>query len=204
MKKLMIAAAAFVLAFVANAATVNWSSGDIYAGGSDTALDGSGGGSLVANGTTMYYVFTHIDADDYDSWVAMSQADKYSAFTADGASSTVKIGSNTYTAYTAASTVDGSAIVNETGYVRNDLAYGVCIVTYDSDKDGTIDFYSASEAQGKVTTTGKDLSGMALMNDAGAPTVWTAAAQPPIIPEPTTGLLVLLGIVGLSLRRKQA
>lgn len=192
------------LAIVANAATVDWSSGNIYGGGADTALDGTGGGALVANGTAMYYVFTYIDSADYDTWAAMSQADKYAAFTANGASSTVKIGDNTYTAFAAAATVDGAALVTEPGYSKNDWAYGVCIVTYDPDKDGVIDFYSASEASGKVTTTGKDLSGMALMNDAGASTTWTAAATPPVVPEPTTGFLVLLGIVGLSLRRKQA
>lgn len=202
MKKLMIAAATIVSAIAANAATVNWGSGDIYGGAAGSALDGTGGGSLVANGTTMYYVFTQIDSADYDTWLSMSQADKYAAFTADGADSTVKIGGNTYTAFAAKAATEGSAAVSEGNYSKNDMAYGVCIVTYDPDKDGVVDFYSASEAQGKVTTTGKNLSGMALMNDAGDPTTWTAAAVPPVVPEPTTGLLVLLGMAGLALRRR--
>ena len=204
MKKLMIAAAAIVSAIAANAATVNWGSGDIYGGEAGAALDGSGGGSLVANNTTMYYVFTHVDSSDYDTWLSMSQADKYAAFTANGASSTVEIGGNTYTAFAATSATGGTAPVVEGNYSKNDMAYGVCIVTYDPDKDGVIDFYSASEASGKVGTTGKDLSGMAIMNDAGDPTTWTAAATPPIVPEPTTGMLVLLGVAGLALRRRRA
>ena len=45
---------------------------------------------------------------------------------------------------------------------------------------------------------------IAIMNDAGDPTTWTAAATPPIVPEPTTGMLVLLGVAGLALRRRRA
>lgn len=203
MKQLMIAVAVAFAAFAANAASVNWTSGDIYVGSpiAGSLLDGTDGGTKVANGTTMYYVFSQIDSGDYDTWVTMSQAEKYSAFTADGDSSTVKIGDNSYTVFAAKNVVDGVAGVTETGYQKNDFAYGVCIVTYDANKDGTVDFFTASEATGKCTTSGKDLSGMALMDNDGTATVWSAATA---TPEPTSGLLLLIGMAGLALRRRRA
>ena len=41
----------------------------------------------------------------------------------------------------------------------------------------------------------------------GVPTTWAITVPgptPPVVPEPTTGLLVLLGIAGLALRRRRA
>ena len=61
-----------------------------------------------------------------------------------------------------------------------------------------------------VSDPNKEYSGMAgyykTSGTFSSSTAWTeiSGPTPPVIPEPTTGLLVLLGIAGLALKRKRA
>ena len=67
-----------------------------------------------------------------------------------------------------------------------------------------VDFYMANYASGIATEMGNSLSNLGNTwggIDGGAATVWSPAAA---IPEPTSGLLLLLGVAGLALRRRRA
>ena len=81
--------------------------------------------------------------------------------------------------------------------------YAIAVITH-TDGTGKIDAYSASAIAvqgGELENVGYDMVGMKWGLAAGGDnTVWHAAA----IPEPTSGLLLLLGVAGLALRRRRA
>ena len=188
MKKILMIAA-IVCAAAVNAATVNWNTGTtIKPDGSTTA----GSGTLniyVWAVTESVYNSTAIDA----IWSTYGNA-TISSITGFTASKTGIAGAT-----------GGKAAIND---VANDTTiYGIIITTYDSDKDGKVDLYAANKATGYVNDSGTATSPTVLAKylygqNGGTPVTWESAA--PVIPEPTTGLLVLLGVAGLALRRRRA
>ena len=186
MKKLMIALAVAAIAAIGNAASVNWQSGGV--------LDPNGN---VANKSVTAYLWV-IDATTYDTLAAnttgkaMSDA-VYAAY-----------GSKTGDAYASTvTTKKGAANLTDDSksYSAGDSAYGVLLYTY-----GTGDDLQYMGNVGKVTLeSSMDAdSGMMSINLFGdttkAATAWSTAA----VPEPTSGLLMLLGMAGLALRRRRA
>lgn len=191
MKKIMMVLAVGVLAASAQAAAISWKMG------SAIKPDGS---TTAASGTLNMYVWSvsesvYNSTDIGDIWGAYGNT-KIASITGFAASVTGKGGSM---GGTASQTVD----VPTTG---TDTYYALVITTYDSDQDGTVDMYAANKTTGTMNTAGtaggntgnlaKLIGGVA----AGGNVTWEAAA----IPEPTTGLLVLLGVAGLALRRRRA
>ena len=207
MKKLMIAASAAVLAAAVNAASVAWNTGEIYFNGEGSALTDDSGTKLGSAGTTMVYLFTHLDSDDYDTAVAWDNATAYANFTADGANSTLKIGANTYKISedgfkAVAVGSNGQAMLTGEDYNPHDDVFGFGIITYDKDGDGTVDYYSYANASVyDLSLGGENNTGWAGYHEFDTDATWSAAATP--TPEPTSGLLLLLGVAGLALRRKQ-
>ena len=186
MKKLMIAIAAMAMAISANAASVYWKSGTVLEPGGDTA-----------NKSVTAYLWV-IDAATYDTLAAnttgaaMSDA-VYAAY-----------GSKTGDAYaTKTTTKKGVAdlLDDSKDYGAGATAYSAILYTYGTGDDlqymgnvGKLTLESAMDAD----------SGMMSVNLFGdttkAATAWSTAA----VPEPTSGLLMLLGIAGLALRRRRA
>ena len=186
MKKLIIALAAVVMAVGAQAAAVSWLSGNIN--------DPTGS---VANKNVTAYLWV-IDATTYDTYAAnttgkaMSDA-VYAAY-----------GSKTGEAYTSATTTK-KGVANLTddskSYGSGDSAYGVILYTYGSGDDlqymgnvGKVTFESAMDVESA------NMSEFLLGNTTSAAPAWSTAA----VPEPTSGLLMLLGMAGLALRRRRA
>jgi len=185
MKKLMIALAAAAMAVCTNAASVTWKSG--------TVLDPNGD---VANKTVTAYLWV-IDATTYDTFAAnttgkaMSDA-VYAAY-----------GSKTGDAYASDVTTKKGVrdlMDDSKSYGAGDSAYGVLLYTYGSGDDlqymgnvGKVTFESAMD----VDSLGMTLN---LLGTSSTPTAWSTAA----VPEPTSGLLLLLGMAGLALKRKRA
>lgn len=186
MKKIMLIAA-IVCAAAVNAATVNWNTG------TSVKPDGS---TSAASGTLNIYVWV-VAESVYNSTAIEDIWGTYGNATI-----------SSITGFTASKTGLGGAAGGKAAIadVANDTTlYGIIITTYDSDKDGTVDLYAANKAVGSVNESGTATSPTVLAKylygqNGGTPVTWESAA----VPEPTTGLLVLLGIAGLALKRRRA
>ena len=191
----MIAAAIVCAAALSQAATVNWSSGALYAPVNADGTKGSGTDAKAKGGKAYFFDLTG-NKTQYDAWAAMSYADaSASIWSTLGGENLPASPDGTISAmgmYTKAQTVDNSS----------GLHYGAIIYTY-TDTDGN-DWYIANI--GKADVTGSGTVSVANLGNAFGGTAggnigsWTAAA----VPEPTSGLLLLLGVAGLAPRRRRA
>lgn len=190
MKKLVIAAFAVAFAACAQAASITWgTSGAFY----DIAGK-EGGWATVAEGTTAYFVFAS----------AYSQNDLVADYAAGAADMAKLTAINTGTVGTDGTIAD--VFGSLTTLTGNQSAY---VVLFDAANNMFISdslTLGIDELAGSVygfeeTQTGDiwELNGDASAGYQGAG--WYSAAA---VPEPTSGLLLLLGMAGLALRRKQA
>ena len=184
MKKLMIALVAVAVGMVANAASFTWKvqSGYIW--------DGADTPAKITSGSA-YLVFAS----------ALSQSDLVTAFAADAA--------------TAASTVSSKAV--STGTIGSNARIAETAFTSDVTSDQTAYFVVFSGDNMYVSITadaeylavgtspisfGSVTSSSKAFNDVAGG--YTSAGWYGAVPEPTSGLLMLLGMAGLALRRKRA
>ena len=194
MKKLMVAAAIVCAAAFAQAATVNWNSGIMY-----TAKDATGAaGTLMANANTRLvtaYLFTFADQAAYEAAQMLSNADLYNQYVVGGKATEVnpvKTGA-TGMANIAMPATDGSALDPQS-------VWGV-VVYVDTATAASYDGVDAFVKSAFKSATWQDTSGANFTNLGGGKSDWTAVGA---VPEPTSGLLFLLGVAGLALRRRRA
>ncbi len=194
MKKLMMAAAVCCAVAVAQAATVKWDSGTMY-----SVASASGGNSTTkASGAGYTGTFYSLTEAQYNTYLASYNTDGnmkavYDAFngTTGGTSMTLGRGGNftTSTAADVGATVYGAVIFKTTA-------------TFDSVAQ---DYYIANIGTGTVGSdagiTVANLGSYYLGKSAGTA---TGGWQTTTVPEPTSGLLLLLGMAGLALKRKIA
>ena len=176
MKKLMIAALAVAFSAVAGAATVNWSASDIsaYPGGLDKDRN-----------TYVAYLFdTSAGADTIATAVKGGDMSVLSK----------ALGSK---ALTSAGKVFGGKAENAPYNIGDYVTAFAVVLNNATPKDATyflvtdeVTSTSGVSSQGAVTVT--------LGSQASAK--WDAVA----VPEPTSGLLLLIGVAGLALRRRRA
>ena len=192
MKKLMIACVAVAMAAVTQAATVNWTITNVYSPSDSTAKVAAGTMSawlfVTANTTdvttgipvtTLAAVQSVLDSGDLTglSSLAAAHGSNAAAGGFSGATGLTGFSSGTLSAF--AVVVDSTDLASAENYF---------LVSGGATKDAT--FTSATGA--KTLLWGSQAS---ITQAAGA---WTA------VPEPTSGLLMLLGMAGLALRRKRA
>ena len=196
MKKLMFVLAAVLAAGMVQAATISWGTGTAVKGITSDS-DPSFGSANAASGTLNIYVWL-VDAATYNSTGTDKIWDTYgSSLNTATASATGKSGAAGATAKT-----DGLSFssTEATPY------YGLVLVGLDTDKDGTLDYYIANKASTEINTAGTNASVGNLAKNLGggsgtAISGWTSASS---VPEPTSGLLMLVGLAGLALRRRRA
>jgi len=184
MKRIIIAVAIVCAAVFAQAASVSWTSGALY---NDT-------GAKVGASATMYVYL--LDQKTYDGLT-----DVWGTYGTDvlaGGTTAANAGGTATGKYTHKASVvapNGTATANTT-------YYAAMIVTIGSGADMK---YYAEKAS---VTTGDDGNGsFTTFGDGkinGATTAMTAWTPAVSTPEPTSGLLFLLGMAGLALKRKRA
>ena len=177
MKKIIIAAIAVGFAAITQAASVNWNSGTIKL---------PDGATTAGAGAVQSYLFV-LSAEDYGKLT--SGADVWNTY-GDSLATASKTG--TSNAMGNANLTD-----NTKAYTTGDTAYAAIIYTA-VDGEGNITHYNAT--YNNWTFTSNSTKSMANTFTSANATGWTAVA----VPEPTSGLLMLVGLAGLALRRRRA
>ena len=195
MKKLLIAAAAVAVAVATQAATFNWGTDSkVYSIAVDTIAAGLTDGTHYSaassgNANTMYNQITsHTASWAYEiTFTGASGSDTIS-----GSLASTDFSSRTIGLYDLSSDV----------IVQTDPATTVSysIVLTGTIKDGDGNTWNLTSDAISGTWDVASLGDLELST--GGPAGWTASGTAPVIPEPTTGLLVLLGVAGLALRRR--
>lgn len=190
MKKIILVIAAVAMATMAEAAAFKWQGTANQNGVALGALDGDGtyaaGGSSMKGNSTLAYVLNIYDASD----ALLGSASGNVAWAATGPKFNVSGTVADIDAWTVGSANYKYEIIL-TGTQSDMIAY----------TDAKWD-YSDATVSATLTGTFDGKTGAASIKT-GAVSNWTVAGAV-AVPEPTSGLLLLLGMAGLALRRKQA
>ena len=200
MKKLIIAAAAVGIAAIANAATVSW-------GITGVTKDST---ALTSGHTYMFFTTTAAAAQTQIAAITALAGKGAAALTtamADAAWNDTKkaTAAGTFSIGTSAAMGGYTLPTNaDLGLTGGETYYAYAVIF---DSETITDESSYIVAQGAGTTTGFKTNGdssslnknFLLGSQSGA--TWYATSS---VPEPTSGLLLLLGVAGLALRRRRA
>ena len=185
MKKIMFVVAVALLAFGAQAASVNWSGSNVYAG-DGTSNKGSGyvGYLFLVSDYSAAQVAAAIDAGKWGDVSGKALAQQYTT---------------TAGKYTGASSP--SAVADALGGTTQT---GYAVIFNAGSVDSATKYYITGTKA--MTINGVGVTTFALGSQAASQTAtWgtVPGGSTPGIPEPTSGLLLLVGAGMLALRRKQ-
>ena len=194
MKKLIIGAVAVLAAVSVNAAAVTWQSGVVF-----TPADDSG----TLNATSTYKISDSATASMY-LWL-IADATEYAKVQTDGVYATYgeKLGTADRTTSSLSSGKFSNLVTD--GHAASSTAYAAILITY-TDGAGK-DWYLENLASAEIGDMGADATVQNLARYIGGVKAngqlssWGSASS---VPEPTSGLLMLVGLAGLALRRKRA
>ena len=192
MKKLIMAAAVAVVSIAANAASINWTITNIYQPGSTA--------DKIATGNGLVYIFCAQDVASSAVIAALSDttttlAEKSTFMSGNSIGSSALTGDGRVATSTAWTKTAGDYTFYGVILADNALAengkYAVSTVTASYGWDNSSDTGVSLGNQKTLTQTASNWA-----------TVATSGSSP--IPEPTSGLLLVLGVAGLALRRRRA
>ena len=200
MKRIIIALATVAMATYAQAVQVRWGSGAIYSPDATGSTGAKWNGSKWTYTQSLVSTKGSISAIVWESATALSAnaGDLYRAYT-EGTTASLFSGATTYTGNNG-SNAAAVSINGGSSYSAKDTVYAaVLYVLTDSDKTWYMENY-ASVTMGASTTIQNYLanfSGGGTGTATSTPMSWSP------VPEPTSGLLMLLGFAGLALRRRR-
>lgn len=184
MKKLIVALAVVAVGIAANAASVTWGAQKGY------LYDGNGDSSAKITSGTAYLVLSSYAQDDLVSAFVAANGDAAATLASISTLGTGTIGDN--------ARISGSGTSTATDSIT---AY---FVVFNGDKmyvSGTADSsYDSLMAEHSITFSSMTTSSKLTLQAADG----YSAAGWYAVPEPTSGLLMLLGMAGLALRRKRS
>ena len=210
MKKLMIATAVVLAAVFAHAGTVKWTMTNVYTGDTENLASGNLYMFTTADYTTSTIVSAIQDAyvNGYDT--AAKGTAGLNAFLNDKA-----LGSSG-TAYTLVPGTAGTYSIGSTGLPaavdNSDLgltggtSYTFFAVVFDdtvANFDDDTKFYVSNTKTGS-TKSDSSTQSLSLLFSSQATNSQNSNNWYSVVPEPTSGLLMLLGMAGLALRRRRA
>ena len=183
MKKIIIALAAVAMAIGVQAASVYWTATNVYAGNTTDKISG-----------VAYFLTTSMASTD--SWAGLSTAQEFQDALA-GKYSWTPSTAGTYSV-TSANAVSNATLglADETTYTAYLLIFDTATITDDSK-------YYITNTKEVTTLTGTANASVQFMSQKTASQTaggWATVSAP----EPTSGLLVLLDVAGLALRRRRA
>ncbi len=186
MKKLFIAVVAIALAVGAQAAQCKWASGTLIKAPND---DGSFSSANAASGTLTMYVWI-VDQATYNS----TSLDAINSM--DTSSATSKSGGG-------AAGITVTTTHDDWVADQDNPVYALVLLKY---KSGDVEAYITNKATGNINGSGTGTGASNLAKNIGgsggaAITGWSGMGD---VPEPTSGILMLVGLGALALRRRKA
>lgn len=182
MKKLIIALGAIAVAVVGHAAAVDWSAS--INGAATAGIDATKYMAYFVDNSTWSTVWTAGDGAGTLKGDALTGALDSASFALSGTKATT--GTQSFT--TSAASVPYKVVLVETAANKWAILGEGTAMSYDPE--------SSSGTAAAVSTTGAKVLGTASSGNL----TWGTVS----VPEPTSGLLMLLGMAGLALRRRRA
>ena len=193
MKKLLVLASAAVLCISANAAAYVWGISEPDAEGPD--------GNALTTGAALLYLGTVGQTDNGNGTYTLDFSSATFITSVTGMDAWGNWGE---TSYSSTRTSDALALADDDFtiiLVNDDSVTSANIADY----AGDYALYTSTSYDGADVATGNQFAYLLYEDDAVFAADWKTAgpaAEP--VPEPTSGLLVLLGMAGLALKRKRA
>jgi len=193
MKKLMIACVAVAMAAVAQAASINWSMTNVYSPSDST--------TKVATGSVSAWLFVTANSTDVTTGIPVTTLAAVQAVLDSGdltglASLASAHASNT----SAAGAITGATGL--TGFSSGSLTAFAVVV--DSTDLASAENYFLVSGGATKTATFTSATGTKMLGWGDQTSYTQGAGKWTAVPEPTSGLLLLLGMAGLALKRKVA
>ena len=186
MKKLVITMAVALAAVVTNAAAVSWTTGGLAYGGTTLGSNTAKGYLWVVESTVYNTYSSYTDGEALSKAIYADYKGKFGEATASGVSG--KKGA--------------LVLADGTDYNAGESVYAIVLyTTTQGDKDyimGNAGYVTLESAQNAEVSNMATFIGGSKNSATSYATGWAA------VPEPTSGLLMLLGMAGLALRRRRA